>query len=114
MLLYEAIDNDIIRVKLLPNILKMSTSNIKSIIMNYHVSEYELNIYIQLTQNKENAFNKINDYKDKTNRLYNCKMASTEWLYCKKIKDISECYGFDQLELEKNEENIYYYKCKEN
>lgn len=114
MLLYEILDNDMIRVKLLPNILKMSTSNIKGIIMNYHVSEYELKVYMQLVEGKENAFNEMNYYKDKSNILYNCKIASTEWLHCNKIKDISECFGFDQLELKKNEKNIYYYKYKEN
>jgi hypothetical protein len=37
------------------------------------------------------------------------KVASTEWIHCLKVKDISECYGFDQLELKKFEENIYNY-----
>lgn len=112
MLLYEILDNEIIKIKLEPNIWKMNCSGIEDILINYHISEYELKVYIQLTENKENAFNKINDYKDKYNILHNCKIASTEWLYCKKTKDISECYGFDQLELKKIEENIYYYEYK--
>lgn len=44
--------------------------------------------------------------------LHNCKVASTEWIHCLKVKDISECLGFDQLKLKKFEENIYYYEYK--
>lgn len=71
-----------------------------------------MEVYIQLTKKKENAFNNINDYNDIQNILYNCKIASTEWLYCKQDKDIKDCYGFDELELEKVEGNINYYKYK--
>jgi hypothetical protein len=112
MLLYKILDNDLIKVKLEPKLGTMSCSGINGILLNYYISEYELIVYIQLTEGKENAFNKMNYYKDKQNVLNDCKIVSTEWIHCKKIKDISEYYGFDHLELKKFEENIYYYKEK--
>lgn len=90
----------------------MSCSGINGILLNYNIPEYELKVYMQLVEGKENAFNEMNHYKDKTNILHNCKIASTEWIHFLKVKDISECYGFDQLELKKFEENIYYYEYK--
>lgn len=108
MLLYERIDNDIFRVKLQPEIYSREDDN-SSILLNYFIPEYEMEVYIQLTEGKENAFNNINNYSDVTNIMYNFKIASTEWLYCKNQLNIEDCDDFYMLELKNVENNIKHY-----
>jgi hypothetical protein len=110
MLIYEKLTDTLIRIKLEPSSIYAQSSdsnlkdqnNNKSILLNYYIPEYEMNVYIDLTKGKDNAFEETNRYR----------LPSEKWVYCKTSKEIEQCSGFDRLKLEKTEGNIYYYNFK--
>lgn len=111
MLVYENLTDKLIRVRLEPSSIYAQSSssdledqnNNKSILLNYYIPEYEMNVYIELTKGKDNAFEETDRYR----------LPSGKWVYCKTTKKIENCSGFERLELKRSEGNVYYYNFKE-
>lgn len=109
MLLYKKLSDTLIRVKIEPSTyIQCSSSNLedknnnKSILLNYFIPDAEMNVYLDLTQENDNAFEETSRYR----------LPSEKWVYCKQSKIIENCLYFDSLELKKLEGNIYYYNRK--
>lgn len=113
MLSYESLSDTLIRVKLQPNnwntrssatqrLLHDHRTNNKEVIVNYELSSTELDIYIELTRGKENAFEDTGKYR----------LPSEKWIYCKTDWKIEQCQGFGELELGKQDGNVSYYVVK--
>lgn len=109
MLVYEKISETLIRIRLDPSTYVQGSSshledknNNKGILLNYFIPEYEMNVYLELTKGKDNAFDETTRYR----------LPSEKWVYCKTSKIIEDCFGFDRLELKRTDGNIYYYIWK--
>lgn len=110
MLIYEKISDTLIRVKIEPSTYLQSSSsfsedknNNKSILLNYFIPDAEMNVYLELTKENDNAFEETSRYK----------LPSEKWVYCKQSKKIESCLDFDGLELKRTDGNIYYYNRKQ-
>lgn len=86
MLLYENLSNNLIRIKLEPEKFTKSiyTKNIDTklekvygdILLNYFIPEYEMDIYVELTNENKNAFVETDSYT----------LPSEKWYIVKLIK----------------------------